>query len=60
MENLFYKGNVELCGKFQNGTILPCVTPMSEWLKVAVEKSSEFNLLNTEVAYGKENPNRNA
>lgn len=56
MEELFYKGNTELCGELQNSATLPCVTPISEWLKAAAEKIVGFNLLNTEVVYGKENP----
>lgn len=56
MEDLFYKGNVQLCGEFQNSTIFPCAEPIPEWLKKAVEKSPQFNLLNAEMGHGKENP----
>lgn len=54
MEDLFYKGNIKLCGELQNSAILPCTTPISEWLKEAVEKSPQFNLLNAEMGHGKE------
>lgn len=55
MKDLFYKENVKLCREFKNSKIFPCVTPIPEWLEKAVEKSPEFNLINMEVAYGKEN-----
>ncbi|EOS48320.1 hypothetical protein C810_01410 [Lachnospiraceae bacterium A2] len=56
MEDLFYKDNTKLCGTLQDGVFFPCTTLIPEWLKKSVEKSLKFNLLNTEMGHGKENP----
>lgn len=53
MEDLFYKGNTQLCGKLKNGTIFPCVTPIPDYLKEAVEKSLSEKKGNVVAKYDK-------